>query len=139
MEEKLIEIADTLGVEVSELWTWLKNGGIQAYQSAKVAELGTIVAFCVLGIAFCVYLLLHALAERKQIIEEVGCYGTDWRERLKVENIKDDINESVTTTLIASAVALGILSAILLINLPSLIAWIVSPEGMVLRMITAGV
>lgn len=139
MEEKLIEMADTLGVEVSELWAWLKNGGIQAYQSAKVAELGTIVTLCVLGIAFCVYLLMHALAERKQIIEEVGCDGTDWLERIRVENIKTDVNESVETTLIASTVALSILSAILLINLPSLISWIVSPEGMVLRILTAGV
>lgn len=135
MEEKIIEIADTLGVEVSELWAWLKNGGVQAYQSAKVAELGTIVAFCAIGIAFCVYLLLHALAERKQIIQHVISYGTDWVESLKVSDIKDDANESVMVTLAASTCALGILSVVLLISLPSLIAWIVSPEGMVLRII----
>lgn len=135
MEEKLIEIADTLGVEVSELWAWLKSGGIQAYQSAKVAELGTIVTLCALGIAFCVYLLLHALAERKQIIKEVGYDGTDWVKRIRVEDIKTNVAASVETTLVTSTIALSVLSTVLLINLPSLIAWIISPEGMVLRMI----
>lgn len=138
MEEKLIEIADTLGVEVSELWAWLKNGGIQAYQSAKVAELGTIVVICLLGLIVCLYFLFSSLSERKHLVELDGIRA-DLADYIALSSLKSKLEESIDTTMLLALIASSILIVVLFMSLPSLIAWIVSPEGMVLRIIAAGV
>lgn len=139
MEEKLIEIADTLGVEVSELWAWLKNGGIQAYQSAKVAELGTVVAISLLGLIVCLYFLFSSLSERKRIVVEFDKKRVDFESYIALSNLQSKLEESIDITMLLALIASSILIVALFMSLPSLIAWIVSPEGMVLRIIATGV
>ena len=138
MEEKLIEIADTLGVEVSELWAWLKNGGIQAYQSAKVAELGTVLAISLLGLIVCLYFLFSSLSERKRIVE-FDKKRVDFESYIALSNLQSKLEESIDITMLLALIASSILIVALFMSLPSLIAWIVSPEGMVLRIIATGV
>lgn len=131
MEEKLVEIADAVGVEVSELWAWLKNGGIQAYQAAKVAELGTLVGICLFAIVAMVCLYIRTLLVERELDGKEAESCTYYYNA-------DDVRERLLWERVVYSLLFGAATTMLIMSMPRLMGWMVSPEGMVLSIIANG-
>lgn len=111
----LAELARQLGISVGELWGWLQGNGIEAYASAKVATGLTEVISCLLVFAVCAVVFVNTLRalEKTDFDSEFCCVM------------------ALCTAGIIGIVAIGCAA----LNLPSLVGWFVSPEGMVIDML----
>lgn len=111
----LAELARQLGISVGELWGWLQGNGIEAYAAARVAYGLTEVIGCLLLFLVCVVVMVH----------------------LYKLAVKDSFNNEFPCVMgIVFAGFIGIIAAFgIVLSLPPLVGWMVSPEGMVIDML----
>lgn len=111
LDEALADVANRVGVGTTELFGWLQSDGLEAYGRAQVATYASWVAILLMafliGLAMMV-LYLRGEGSRRCYCEEmciVGCIVS-----------------------LLSAVVLAVI-------VPELVGWLVSPEGMVMRLV----
>ena len=111
----LAELAQQLGISVGELWGWLQGNGIEAYAAARVAYGLTEVIGCLLLFLVCAVVMVHLyrLAVKANFDAEFPC-----------------VMGICFAGIICIIAAFGIV-----LSLPSLVGWMVSPEGMVIDML----
>jgi len=118
LDNALAELASQLGISVSQLWDWMQGYGIQAYARAKIGMLASEIAVLVM---FFVVMLLMA-----------WMYVSKVMPRLAEHDI--DLIDVITTILSVIFVLVGSLVLVLVCSdIPELVGWIVSPEGMVIE------
>ena len=108
----LAELARQLGISVGELWGWLQGNGIEAYAAAKVATGLTEVISCLLVFAVCAVVFVNTsrALEKADFDSEFCCVA------------------ALCIAGIIGIIAIGCAA----LCLPSLVGWMVSPEGMVM-------
>ena len=108
----LAELARQLGISVGELWDWLQGNGIEAYAAARVAYGLTEVIGCLLLFAVCAVVFVNT----SRALEKVDFDG-----------------EFCCVAALVTAGIIGIIAMIgVVLCVPSLVGWMVSPEGMVM-------
>ena len=115
LQHTLSGLAESLGITVGELWSWLQGNGIDAYSRAVIANLWVRVALELLGIV--VLLIAAALLYRSHRIKE------------KAEIFYDG------DLLITSVVCILFMASgffLLYHDGSELAGWLASPEGMVI-------
>lgn len=109
----IAELANGLGTNTGELWTWMQGEGVQAYGSVQVARL-TVSAWGI-GIAIAV-VAITALAVARH------CLKTSYLDVADLMMVE-----------VLPAIALTVLSVIEVGVISDLAGWMASPEGMVIR------
>ena len=111
----LAELARQLGISVGELWGWLQGNGIEAYTAARVAYGLTEVISCLLVFVVCSVVFVNTVRaiEKADFDGEFCCLL------------------AFCTAGIIGIIAIGCAA----LSLPSLVGWLVSPEGMVIDML----
>ena len=113
LEHVLAELASELGTTTGELWSYLSDGGIQAYARATAAVYGVGVLLCVVALAACAWMTKKALF-------------------LFRRDEGNDEDVAIALFIIDRVLAVGAIIP-LIIMLPELCGWLASPEGMVMR------
>lgn len=118
LQHTLSGLAESLGITVGELWSWLQGNGIDAYAKAVIASLWVRVAFELLGVV--ILLVIAAFLLRSHFIKE------------KTERFYD--GDLLVAAFVFIAIALCC-AFNLLTDGSELAGWIASPEGMVISTI----
>jgi len=120
LQSELTELANGLGIGVGELWSWLSGNGVDAYASVQVSTLtaqcvalGLVELALVASVAWLVH--MHHKTSRKE--------GAWWYD-----------GEYAVATVVPSF-AFVLLLIPLIDHVVTLIGWLTSPEGMVVRML----
>ena len=118
LDNALAELASQLGISVSQLWDWMQGYGIQAYARAKIGMLASEIAVLVM---FFVVMLLMAWMYVSKVMPRLAEHDIDLID--------------VITTILSTIFALVVISVLVLVgsDIPELVGWIVSPEGMVIE------
>jgi hypothetical protein len=121
LQHTLSSLAESLGITVGELWSWLQGNGIDAYAKAVIASLWVRVAFELLGVV--IMLGIAAFLLRSHFVKK------------KTEMFYDGdlLFAAFVFIVIASSCAF-----FLLIDGSELAGWMASPEGMVISTILGG-
>lgn len=108
----LAELARELGISVGELWGWLQGNGVEVYAAARVAYGLTEVIGCLLLLLVCAVVFANSL----RALEKADFDG-----------------EFCCVAVLCTAGIIGIVAMIgIVMCVPSLVGWMVSPEGMVI-------
>lgn len=113
----LARLAEQLGISVGELWGWLQGNGVQSYATAKIVQLLTTVAMAFMFFIICLCFFRFFYKKHEEWEDE---HRTRYNE-----------NPYITPIILLSMLALGCFFVVA-VNLPDLIGWMVSPEGMVI-------
>lgn len=118
LQHTLSSLAESLGITVGELWSWLQSDGIEAYSRAVIANLWVKVIFELLAVIV--------------LIAITAFFLRDHFARMESERFYD--GESMIATIIFVVFAVfGLLA--LMVSCSELAGWMASPEGMVISTI----
>ena len=119
--EALAQLAGQLGVTTTQLWDWMQGYGIRAYASAMVAQLS---ANLILSLALAVAIVVSIHAFFKRLLPAIG------------RTCDEEACMLITFVIgVIWVIAAFFVIMQILMCLPELVGWVVSPEGMVIEML----
>lgn len=121
LSEAIAQLAGQLGVTTTQLWDWMQGYGIRAYASVMVAQLS---ANLMLSLALAVAIVVSIHAFFKRLLPAIG-------------RACDEEACMLITFVIGVIWVIAAFFVIMqvLMCLPELVGWVVSPEGMVIEML----
>lgn len=117
LQNALAGLADQLGVTTAQLWDWMQGYGIEAYARATIAT--TIPGLVASAVAVIVLAILPLVVYRQL------------RDRLDGEWFEFDLLFFALLYLIPML----LIGSFLVDDMSTVLGWMVSPEGMVLRLL----
>jgi hypothetical protein len=121
LSEALAQLAGQLGVTTTQLWDWMQGYGIRAYASVMVAQLS---ANLMLSLALAAAIVVSIHAYFKRLLPVIG------------RTCDEDACMLITFALgVVWVIAAFFVIMQVLMCLPELVGWVVSPEGMVIEML----